>query len=171
MSSYNIFTSHGEKLNLYLDTNKRIDELTTFIFKLVENIEYINTYDLILKHDTNLLTSDKTLKDYNIPENSNLYFIMRRKSIDIPSPNIYDSPILSNSLHNDRSQDNMINIRDDMNKLKDDIADIKLDIKDLISDIGHMRTEINDLTSDVYDIKKKNVSISENENEFLEFMD
>ena len=147
--SYNIITSHGEKLNLEFDTSFTIENICIQIFNMVENIEYINTFDLTLRYDNIILQSDKSLIEYNIPENSKLSFILRRKSIDIPSPGIYDSPLSIKKI-TDKYSDSYIlkETQQNVEKLIELVYDLKDNIDDLNHDIKQIKTDLENVIKD-----------------------
>ena len=109
MVVYNIITSQGQKLQLDLNMNSRIEVICEYLFSLVENMEYITTFDLSLRYENIVLINDKLLIEYNYPSNTKLSFIIKKKGIDIPSPSIYDSPLsLNNSLSNSNENVNLL---------------------------------------------------------------
>lgn len=144
MVLYTVNTSQGERLNIDIDNNKQVSDICIYIYGLIENTEYINMFDLTLRYDQIVLLHDKRFSEYNIPEQSKLSFIIRRRSIDIPSPGIYDSPSpikldkLGNNYHHNSE---LLNLMDSINIIKQELQDMKSDINFLKGDIESIKEQ------------------------------
>ena len=130
-----VTTSHGDKLSVDIDIDMKIFDVNKMIYNQIENNQYIDTFDLILKHDLDVLNNNHTLRNYCIPERAKLLFVIKKKNIDIPSPSIYDSPIkefennaikFSNNNVLVKSIENLVSM---VETLQNDISDIKDDIQ------------------------------------------
>ena len=157
MGFFNIFTSHGDKLRQELDINQPINKICEYLYSMVENIEYINLFQLTLRHDNTILLPDKTLKFYNLSADSKLTFVIRRKSIDFNSPTIYDSPASITSFKEQHKKNDIENMLNELNKnilsLTDQFYSLKDEIKYIKSDINDIRFHIDNIKKDI-DCKK-----------------
>ena len=145
MVLYTVNTSQGERLNIDIDSDKKVSAICVYIYGLIENTEYINMFDLTLRYDQTVLLHDKRFSEYNIPDRSKLSFIIRRRSIDIPSPGIYDSPSpiklekLANNYHHNAE---LLNLIDSVNIIKQELRDMRADINFLKSDVDSIKEHI-----------------------------
>ena len=157
MVFYNFITSQGQKFKLDINIYDTVDNINQYIFSMVENSTFINSFDLILKNENNILQSDKLFVEYNIPVESKLSFIIKKRGIDIPSPSIYDSPLSSNhsltksigSNFNNTDTNILFNkIISEFNTINNYINDIKEEITDIKQDICFIKKDINRFVKD-----------------------
>jgi hypothetical protein len=168
MVVYNIITSQGQKLQLDLNMNSRIEVICEYLFSLVENMEYITTFDLSLRYENIVLINDKLLIEYNYPSNTKLSFIIKKKGIDIPSPSIYDSPL---SLNNSLSNSNENVITNNQTELSSILNQILITINTTKNEINNIKDDINDIKHDVVDIKNDISNLIKDGNDPFNLMD
>ena len=135
-----VTTSHGDKLSMDIDIDMKILDVNKMIYNQIENNQYIDTFDLILKHELDVLGNNQTLRNYCIPERSKLLFVIKKKNIDIPSPSIYDSPIKD--------------VENSVIKFSNNNVLIK-SIENLVSMVETLQTDINDIKDDIQMIKNE----------------
>ena len=57
----------------------KIIDVNKMIYNQIENNQYIDTFDLILKHELDVLGNNQTLRNYCIPERAKLLFVIKKK--------------------------------------------------------------------------------------------